>query len=56
MIAVDKAQKVSKVCDELGIGPGRVNAILDDFENKGLILFSADRKSFLSLAIRARKD
>jgi len=55
MIAVDKAQKVSKVYDELGIGPGRVNAILDDFENKGLILFSADRKSFLSLAMRVRK-
>jgi hypothetical protein len=50
--AIEKAQRVSKVSDKLGMPSGDVRAIIDDFEQNGLILYSSDKKSFLSLATR----
>jgi hypothetical protein len=55
LLATEKSQRVSKVLDKLGMASANVRAILDDFEQKGLILFSHDRKSFLSLAREYKK-
>ena len=50
--AIEKHQPVDKVSEELGRSSGDVYSILDDFERKGIILYSSDKKSFLSLAIK----
>lgn len=50
--AIEKSQQISKVSEKLGISSANIRSILDDFESKGLILYSSDRKSFLSLATR----
>jgi len=52
--ALEKSQRISKVSEKLGISSAKIRSILDDFEQKGLILYSADRKAFLSLATRHR--
>jgi len=53
--AIEKSQRMSKVSEKLGISSAKIRSILDDFEQKGLILYSSDRKSFLSLATRHRE-
>lgn len=50
--ATEKLQKTEKVSKEFGISVADVCSILNDFEQKGLILYSPDRKSFLSLATK----
>jgi hypothetical protein len=52
--ALEKSQRISKVSEKLGISSAKIRSILDDFEQKGLILYSSDRKAFLSLATRHR--
>ena len=53
LTAIEKSQHINKLADELGIPFADVCSILDDFEQKGLILYSSDRKSFLSLATKS---
>lgn len=50
LAAIERSQRRSKVSEKLGISAADVCSILDDFERGGLILYSSDRKSFLSLA------
>jgi len=50
--AIEKSQKTEKISKEFGISVADVCSILNDFEQKGLILYSPDRKSFLSLATK----
>jgi radical SAM superfamily enzyme YgiQ (UPF0313 family) len=52
--AIEKSQRMSKVSEKLGISSADIRSIVDDFEQKGLILYSSDRKAFLSLATRHR--
>jgi radical SAM superfamily enzyme YgiQ (UPF0313 family) len=54
MSAVEKARTLKEVCDDSGISLEDVSAVVNDFEQKGLILYSYDRKSFLSLAMESR--
>jgi len=54
MSAVEKAHTLKEVCDDSGMSLEEVSAVLNDFEQKGLILYSYDRKSFLSLAMESR--
>ena len=51
--AVEKIRKIDMVSSDLGIPVEEVSSALKDFERKGLILFSFDRKSFLSLALES---
>jgi hypothetical protein len=55
LAAIEKSQRISKVSEKLGISSAKIRSILDDFEQKGLILYSSDRKAFLSLATRHRE-
>jgi Radical SAM superfamily len=48
--AVEKIRYVDTVSAELRISSQDVSTVLKDFEQKGIILFSPDHKSFLSLA------
>jgi hypothetical protein len=50
--AVEKSQRIDKVAKTLGLSSADVRSALRDFQKKGLILFSADRRSFLSLATK----
>jgi len=50
--AIERHQFTGEVAERLGMASGDVCSILDDFEQKGLILYSSDRKSFLSLATK----
>jgi radical SAM superfamily enzyme YgiQ (UPF0313 family) len=50
--AIDKSQQIDMVSEKLGISLTDVYSVLDDFERKGLILYSPDKKTFLSLAIK----
>jgi hypothetical protein len=52
MSTLEKIQKISDVAQSLGIMVDNVLSILNDFEKKGLILCSSDKKSFLSLALK----
>ncbi|MEW6570260.1 MAG: radical SAM protein [Nitrospirota bacterium] len=54
--ALEKYRRVDEVAQEFGLSPEEASDILGDFERKGLILYSADRKSFLSLAMRMRQS
>ncbi len=49
--AVEKSRQIDTVSSDLGISMEDVSSVLKDFEKKGIILFSSDKKSFLSLAI-----
>jgi radical SAM superfamily enzyme YgiQ (UPF0313 family) len=55
LAAAEKSRRIVKVAEEYGMALGDVRAILDDFEQKGLILFSGNRELFLSLATRCRE-
>lgn len=54
--AIERHQFTSEVAERLGIASADVCYTLDDFEQKGLILYSSDRKSFLSLAAKRCGD
>jgi radical SAM superfamily enzyme YgiQ (UPF0313 family) len=50
--AVEKSQRADKLAQVIGISTAEMRSALDAFESQGLILWSADRNSFLSLATR----
>jgi hypothetical protein len=50
--AIEKSQRIDKVAKTIGISSADARSVLRDFEKNGLILFSADKKSFLSLATK----
>ena len=50
--AIEKVQRISTLSVKLGVSSADLCSILDEFERKGLILYSSDRKSFLSLATK----
>jgi hypothetical protein len=49
--AIEKSVEIDKLVSGSDMSFDDVSAILNDFEQKGIILRSADRKSFLSLAM-----
>jgi hypothetical protein len=52
--AIEKARFLKEVCEDSGMALEDLVAVLNHFEQKGLILYSSDRKSFLSLAMKPR--
>lgn len=52
LMAINKIQKVKDVAEHLRLKEEDIISILDDFEEKGLIIFSNDKKYFLSLALK----
>jgi hypothetical protein len=52
LTAIEKSQRIEVLSETLGIPLEDTNSILDDFEKKRIILFSSDRESFLSLAMK----
>jgi hypothetical protein len=50
--AVEKSQRIDKVAEAVGISSADVRSALHGFDKKGLILFSSDERSFLSLATK----
>ncbi len=52
--AVDKSQTIDRVAKAVGISSADVRSSLRDFDKKGLILFSGDKRSFLSLATKCK--
>jgi len=54
--AVEKAQEINKISEKSGIPLETASYMLNDLEQKGLILLSSDRKSFLSLAMGNKKE
>jgi hypothetical protein len=56
MYALEESRQIEKLPSELGLPLEVVSSVLNDFEQKGIILFSSDRKSFLSLAIESKKS
>ncbi len=53
--AIEKSQRTDEISRSLGIRSSDVRSVLDDFERQGLILYSSDKESFLSLATLATK-
>jgi hypothetical protein len=49
--AIEQSQQTTSVSKKFGVPSAKLHSILDDFEQKGLILSSVDRASFLSLAM-----
>jgi len=54
--AIDMCQDVSRLANKLGIVPDEICAALDEWNHKGLILYSTDKRSFLSLAMRDKRN
>jgi DNA-binding MarR family transcriptional regulator len=52
--AIEKSQRIKGISEKLDISTDDIRLILDDFEKKGLILYSSDRESFLSLATESK--
>jgi radical SAM superfamily enzyme YgiQ (UPF0313 family) len=52
--AIEKVRSLKETCEDLGMVFEELSAVLNDFEQKGLILYASDRKSFLSLAMKSR--
>jgi hypothetical protein len=50
--AIEKVRRISTLSANLEVSSADLYSILDEFERKGLILCSSDRKSFLSLATK----
>ena len=50
--AIDESQRLSRVCEEYSVSEDALRSILNDFESKGLILYSSGKRSFLSLAMK----
>jgi hypothetical protein len=55
LYALEKSRQIEELPSDLGISSEEVSSVLNDFERKGIILYSSDRKSFLSLAILSKK-
>jgi hypothetical protein len=53
--AMEKARPVKKVSQVLATSPSMVRIVLDDLEQKGLILYASDRNAYLSLATRCKE-
>lgn len=51
--AAEKIQDVDTVAEAIGIPDKDTSTLLHDMEQKGLVLLSPDRKSFLSLALKS---
>jgi hypothetical protein len=56
LYALEKSRQIEKLPSELGIPAEEASSVLNGFERKGIILYSSDRKSFLSLAIKTEKS
>jgi len=56
LYALEESRQIEELPPELGIPSEEVSSVLNDFEQKGIILYSSDRKSFLSLAIETKKS
>jgi len=56
LYALEKSRQIETLHSELGIPSEEVYSVLNVFEQKGIILYSSDRKSFLSLAIESKKS
>ena len=54
--AIDVCQDVLRLANKLGMAPDEIYAILNEWDGKGLILYSTDKKWFLSLAIRDKRN
>jgi radical SAM superfamily enzyme YgiQ (UPF0313 family) len=54
--AVEEMQDIETISGKLSIPPENVTAVLDDFSSKGLILYSQDRRTFLSLATKPKNQ
>ena len=52
--AIEKVQPIGTLSKKLGVSSAGLCSMLDAFEQKGLILYSSDRKAFLSLATKER--
>ncbi len=52
LAAVEISRRVESLSPDLGIPEERISEVLVDFERKGIILFSSDKKEFLSLALK----
>lgn len=52
--ALEKACQVENVADSLEVSPVMVRIVLDDLEQKGLILYASDRNAYLSLAVKCQ--
>ncbi|MBW2109209.1 MAG: radical SAM protein, partial [Deltaproteobacteria bacterium] len=50
--ALERSAKPDEVSEHLHIARKKVKAVLDDLEKKGLVLYSSDKKRFLSLAMK----
>jgi hypothetical protein len=50
--AIETSRRAGTVSKELGISKTALQSVLDDFDRKGLILYSADGTSFFSLATK----
>jgi len=52
LAAIEKSQRIDGIGHVFGLGSNSVRTILEEFDEKGLILYSSNRKSFLSLAMK----
>jgi hypothetical protein len=52
LAAANEPQDLQRVSETLDIPASMVRMVLDDLEQRGLILYSEDREAFLSLAMR----
>jgi len=54
--AIDLRQDVLRLANKLGMAPDEIYATLNEWDGKGLILYSTDKKWFLSLAMRDKRN
>lgn len=52
MSAIEKIQQIETLSREIGLPIIKINLIISGFEQKGIVLLSSDRNSFLSLATK----
>ena len=52
--AIEQSRSIKEACEDSGVPFEEASEVLNVFEQKGLILYSFDRKSFLSLAMESR--
>lgn len=55
LYAVEEGQHLEKACEVLDLPVDTLRMVLDDLEQKDLILYSEDRDAFLSLAMRGEE-
>lgn len=54
--AIEVCQDVARLADRSGMPRNEVYAKLDEWNRKGLVLYSPDKKSFISLAMRDKRS